>query len=67
MYIWKYKNLTIREQIKAGKSIGVTPQWLCRICGRKEKVRKLMAYVIVKYIDENAEIEDFFDYVEKED
>ena len=60
MYIWKYKNLTLRKQGEASKVIGVTPQWLCRIFGRKEKVRKLMAYVITKYIDSEAEIEDFF-------
>ena len=64
MYIWKYKNITLRMQKEAGKTIGVTPQWLCRVCGRKEKVRKLMAYCITKYIDENAEIEDFFERVE---
>lgn len=63
MYIWKYKNITLRMQKEAGKEIGVTPQWLCRVCGRKEKVRKLMAYCITKYIDENAEIEDFFERV----
>ena len=60
MYMWKYKNLTLRKQKEAGKIIGVTPQWLCSVCGRKVTVRKLLAYCIVKYIDENAEIEDYF-------
>ncbi len=65
MYVWKYKNLTLRKQKEeASEAIGVTPQWLSRICGRKEKIRKVLAYVITKYIDENAEIEDFFERVE---
>ena len=63
MYIWKNKNITIRCQKEAGKVIGVTPQWLCRVCARKTTVRKLMAYCITKYIDENAEINDYFKLV----
>ena len=60
MYIWKYKNLCIRKQKEASKIIGVTPQWLSNICGQKVKIRKLLAYCITKYIDSNAEIEDYF-------
>jgi len=65
MYIWKYENLTLRKQKEASKIIGVTPQWLCNICGRKVMIRKLLAYCITKYISSEAEIEDFFDYVKK--
>lgn len=65
MYRWKYKNLTIRKQIEASNEVGVTPQWLCRICGRKVAIRKLLAYCITKYIDSEAEIEDFFELVKK--
>lgn len=61
MYIWKNKNLCIRDQQKAGKEIGVTPQYLSAICGRKRKIRKLLAYCITKYIDSNAELEDYFE------
>lgn len=64
MYIWKYKNLCIRKQKEASKTIGVTPQWLSTVCGQKVKIRKLLAYCIVKYIDSEAEIEDFFERVE---
>lgn len=64
MYIWKYKNLCLRKQKEASKAIGVTPQWLCRICARKQKIRQVLAYCIAKYIDNNAEIEDFFERVE---
>ena len=66
MYIWKYKNLTLRKQKEASKVIGVSSVWLCRICGRKEKIRKMLAYCITKYIDNEAEIEDFFSYVKEE-
>lgn len=64
MYIWKYKHLCLRKQKEASKAIGVTPQWLCRICGRKELIKKTLAYCITKYIDNNAEIEDYFERVE---
>lgn len=64
MYRWKFENLCIRNQTKAGKVIGVTPQYLCRICARKTVIRKLLAYCITKYIDSEAEINDFFERVE---
>lgn len=64
MYMWKHKNLCIREQQKAGKAIGVTPQYLSAICGRKRTIRKLLAYCIAKYIDNNAELEDYFERVD---
>lgn len=63
MYIWKNKKICIREQQKAGEIIGVTPQYLSAICGRKRSIRKLLAYCITKYIDNNAEIEDYFERI----
>ena len=65
MYLWKYEKLSIGKQKEASKIIGVTPQYLCKICAGKKAIRKLLAYCIVKYIDSNAEIEDFFVLVEK--
>lgn len=65
MYVWKYKNLSLRKQVDASKIIGVSNQWLSMICRKKTKVRKLMAYCITKYIDSEAEIEDFFERVEE--
>ena len=67
MYMWKYDNLTLRKQKEASKIIGVTPQWLCRICAKKVLVRKLLAYCISKYIDSEAEIDDFFILVKGEE
>lgn len=63
MYIWKYDNLCLRKQKVASSVIGVTPQWLSKICAKKVKIRQLLAYCITKYIDKEAEIEDFFERV----
>ena len=63
MYLWKNKNLNIRGQGIASKTIGITPQYLSRVCSRKTTIRKLLAYSITKYIDSNAEIEDYFERV----
>lgn len=61
MYMWKFKNLCIRKQREASKVIGVTPQYLSNICGRRMTINKRLAYFITKYIDSEAEIEDFFE------
>jgi hypothetical protein len=37
MYQWKYDALCIRKQKKASEIIGVTPQYLSKICGKKHK------------------------------
>ena len=64
MYIWKHKNLCLRKQQEASKTIGVTPQYLSAICGRKLAIKKTLAYCITKYIDSEAEIENYFERVE---
>jgi len=64
MYIWKHKNLCLRKQQDASKTIGVTPQYLSAICGRKQVIKKTLAYCITKYIDSEAEIENYFERVE---
>ena len=63
MYMWKNKNLTIRDQKNASKSIGITSPYLSTICGRKVAISKTLAYCIVKFIDINAEIEDYFELI----
>lgn len=60
MYIWKNKNLSIRNQKEASERIGITPQYLSMICGRKVFISKTLAYCITKFIDSTAETEDFF-------
>jgi plasmid maintenance system antidote protein VapI len=63
MYQWKYDALCIRKQKKASEIIGVTPQYLSKICGKKAQIKKLLAYCIVKYINSEAEIEDYFERI----
>ena len=66
MYVWKNEKIGIRKQHEASKTLGVTSQYLSRICGKKCTIRKLLAYCITKYIDSEAEICDYFDIVQKE-
>lgn len=51
------------NQTKAGEVIGLTQPTLSNILNRKVACRKVTAYCITKYIDENANIEDYFDRV----
>lgn len=60
MYLFRddvdYKiNQTIASQI-----IGLTQPTLSNILNRKKLCRKVVAFCITKYLDENAEIEDYF-------
>ena len=65
MYLFK-PNIDLKiNQTIASEVIGVAQPTLSNILNRKVYCRKVTAYCIVKYIDENAEIEDYFD--KKED
>lgn len=65
LYIMK-PNLDIKiNQIIASKVIGITQPNLSKILNCKTPCRKVVAYCITKYIDENAEIEDFFEHTKK--
>ena len=52
-------NKTIASEI-----IGLTRQYLTDILNGKKNCKKYLAYAIVKYIDEEAEILDYFERVE---
>ena len=61
MYILK-ENLDIKmNQTIASEVIGLSQPTLSNILNRKVACRKVVAFCITKYINENAEIEDFFD------
>ena len=63
MYMFK-KNIQIKiNQTKASNVIGLAQPNLSKILNRKIACRKVTAFCITKYIDENAEIEDFFERV----
>lgn len=64
MYEIKDKSkLGILNVSELARRIGVDRATLCRIFNRKQKCSKLMAYAVVKAINENAEIENYFERV----
>lgn len=65
MYIFK-ENIDVKiNQTIAGEVIGLTQPTLSNILNRKVVCRKVVAFCITKYIDENAKIEDYFEKIEK--
>ena len=61
MYILK-ENVDVKmNQTIASEVIGLSQPTLSNILNRKVACRKVVAFSITKYIDENAEIEDYFD------
>lgn len=63
MYIFKGDTSVIRNQTIASDVIGITQPTLSNILNKKVECRKVTAYSITKYINENAEIEDYFEKV----
>lgn len=61
MYIFKENNNVKMNQTIASEVIGLAQPTLSNILNRKVACRKVVAFCITKYIDENAEIEDYFD------
>ena len=49
------------NQTIASEVIGIARPTLSNILNRKVLCRKVVAYCIAKYLDENAEIEDYFE------
>ena len=63
MYMFK-EGLNIKiNQTQACVVIGLTQPTLSKILHRWVACRKVVAFSITKYLDENAEIEDYFDKV----
>lgn len=63
MYMFKNGvDVTINQTI-ASEVIGIAQPTLSNILNRKVACRKVVAFCIVKYIDDNAEIEDYFEKV----
>lgn len=63
MYMFK-ENIDIKINKKqASEIIGLARPTLSNILNRKVACRKVTAYCITKYIDENAEIEDYFEKI----
>ena len=63
MYIFK-ENIDVKiNQTIASEVIGLTQPTLSNILNRKVACRKVVAFCITKYIDENAKIEDYFEKI----
>lgn len=61
MYIFK-ENVDVKiNQTIASKVIGLAQPTLSNILNRKVACRKVVAFCISKYIDDNAKIEDYFE------
>ena len=61
MYVFKENTNVKINQTIACEVIGLAQPTLSNILNRKVACRKVVAYCIAKYIDENAEIEDYFE------
>ena len=61
MYILKEGVSVKLNQTTASEVIGLTQPTLSNILNRKVACRKVVAFSITKYLDENAEIEDYFE------
>lgn len=65
MYGFK-QDLNIKfNKAKASKEIGITRPYLTSIINGKKLCTKVMAFCITKYLNDNAEIEDYFIRKEK--
>lgn len=63
MYIFKNDiNIKINQTI-ASEVIGLAQPTLSNILNSKVACRKVVAFCITKYIDENAKIEDYFEKI----
>ena len=54
------EDIKIKNVGKASKEIGINISTLSRILHKKQNCSKIMAYCITKYINQEAEISDYF-------
>lgn len=61
MWVFKDKeNAKQYNKAKMAEIIGLNPATLRRVINGKQECSKLVAYCITKFLDEDAEIEDYF-------
>lgn len=61
MYTFKDKNVAkMFNKTQMAKVIGLNPDTLRRVINGKQECSKLVAYCITKFLDDEAEIEDYF-------
>lgn len=61
MYTFRDKNVAkMFNKTQMAKVIGLNPDTLRRVINGKQECSKLVAYCITKFLDDEAEIEDYF-------
>ena len=61
--MWHFKDKNVMKmynKTKVAEYIGITVQTLSRIINGKQDCSKLVAYCITKFLNQEAEIEDYF-------
>ena len=65
MYTANKEKFNFINQRAIARTIGITPETMNRIVNGKQTTNKTTAYCIVKAINQNAEINDYFYIKEK--
>lgn len=61
MYSFIDKNIAVTyNKVQMAKIIGIAPDTLRRVINGKQSCSKLVAYSITKFLNNEAEIEDYF-------
>lgn len=60
MYYFREDVINVFNQSAIARQVGLTVETVNRIFNRKQSCSKTTAYCIVKTINKNAEIEDYF-------
>lgn len=64
--MYKFKEIEIKvNKTEASKVIGISRVYLTDILNRRVTCTKVVAYCITKYLNQDAEIEDYFERKEK--
>lgn len=66
MYIFKDRDVAkMFNKTQMAKTIGLNPDTLRRVINGKQECSKLVAYCITKFLNHEAEIENYFERKEK--
>lgn len=66
MWIFKDKEVAkTYNKTQMAKIIGLSADTLRRVINGKQDCSKLVAYCITKFLNSEAEITDYFDYIER--
>jgi DNA-binding XRE family transcriptional regulator len=66
--MWKFKDkevARIYNKSKMANVVGITADTLRKVINGKQLCSKLVAYSITKFLNSGAEIEEYFEYVER--